>query len=131
LYPSVLHWIGLVHHGALQGHLVADYRELHHLNDSPSQTNECWGHQSDFATPNPSNCADLPALRSIGDRFFHCVHRPLNFHLFGANCQNARHSNEVACCGNHQKKGDQMNFGEVAVQAPGRGYGRNTAAPQN
>ena len=27
------------------------------------------------------------------------------------------------------KKG-QMNFGEVAVQAPGRGYGRNSAAPQ-
>ena len=67
----------------------------------------------------------------MGDRFSHCVHRPLHLLLLGANCQNDRHSNEVAPYGHHQKKGGQMIFGEVAVQAPGRGYGRNTAATQN
>ena len=127
---SVLNLTGLVHHVALQDHLVADYQERHRLNDYRSQTNECCGHQTDFSTPSPSNCADLLALRSMDDRFFRRDHRSSRPLQLGANRWNDRHSNAVALYGHHQKQGGQMNFGEVAVQAPGRGYGRNSAAPQ-
>jgi hypothetical protein len=66
----------------------------------------------------------------MGDRFFRCDHRFSHLLLLGANRQNGRHSNAVAPYGHHQKQGGQMNFGEVAVRAPRRGYGRISAAPQ-
>ncbi|MGA0270729.1 MAG: hypothetical protein ACO3ME_10570, partial [Ilumatobacteraceae bacterium] len=105
---SVLNLTGLVHHVAHQDHLVADCQEHHRLNDYRSQTNECYGHHSDFATPSPPNRADLLALHSMDDRFFRSDHHSSHLLLLGADRRNDRHSNEVAPYGHHLKQGGQM-----------------------